>query len=76
MAGDDPKTKQISITLTEDATRALLDAAKSQLSQSAGSAENVFLTELQNKIAAEGIDSLVAGIGTSTKFHDVVSAGN
>lgn len=74
---DAPKPKQVTLVISENATRALLDAAKARINASPKvDEEQVFLHELQSMIARDGLENIVETVGTSTKFHSVVSAGN
>lgn len=76
MSQDAPKKKQVTVTLTEEVTRDLLDTAKHRMNVNGGDPQAIFLAELQDRIAKEGLEKLVSGIDTSTKFADVISAGN
>ena len=74
---DAPKPKQVTLVISEDATRSLLDAAKARLKASPQADEQqAFLEELQSMISRDGLASIVETVGTSSKFHSVVSAGN
>jgi hypothetical protein len=74
---DAPKPKQVTLVISEDATRALLDSTKARIQATPQMDEQqAFLEELQSKIARDGLASVVETVGTSTKFHSVVIAGN
>ena len=74
---DAPKPKQVTLVISEDATRALLDAAKARIKATPQVDEQTaFLQELQSMITQQGLENIVETVGTSTKFHSVVSAGN
>lgn len=74
---DAPKPKQVTLVISENATRTLLDAAKARIKASPQvDEEEAFLQELQSMIARDGLEKIVETMGTSSKFHSVVSAGN
>lgn len=74
---DAPKPKQITLVISEDASRELLDAAKASVKAAPHEDEQaLFLRELQSMISQRGLNGIVETVGTSTKFHSVVSAGN
>lgn len=74
---DAPKPKQVTLVISEGATRTLLDAAKARIKATPQADEQqAFLDELQSMIARDGLHNIVETVGTSTKFHSVVSAGN
>lgn len=72
-----PIEKQITVTFSSEATRNILDAAKTRLSDTPDSdPEALFLEELTAVVTRGGLSNIVDSVSTNSKFAAVVSKGN